>query len=218
VHASSSPPSEFRATLGALGLAQPRLAKIFGVGVRSVRRWRYGDRKVPTGVAIVCRLLAAGAVTVAQVEQAAVLVPARNGNAKGDPPAGPAPEQSALACTQPPTLADPGPTTAEKVCALTPDACRWPCGDPRDPDFHFSGASVVMAPYCESHRVRAYLAPRTGGGHGVRIGFVAHGRQPAPAHSRPSIPGAFSATGASCPPKILVDRVGDLPSSAPLPA
>jgi hypothetical protein len=68
-------PSE---TLGTLGIAQHRVAKLFGVGPRSVRRWQCGDRRVPCGVDIVLRLLAAGTVTLAQVEQAAVPIPVRS--------------------------------------------------------------------------------------------------------------------------------------------
>src|SRR5262245_19592014 len=161
--------TEFRETLDALGLAQHRVAQLFGVGPRSVRRWQYGDRRVPCGVGIVLRLLAAGAVTVAQVEQAAVPAPARtNGGTKPEPPAPllvePVLEQSALA----PALANPSLTTAEKVCALTPEACRWPCGDPEHPDFHFCGNPVAERPYCECHRALAYVAPRTGSRHGAR--------------------------------------------------
>lgn len=68
--------TEFHEMLSALGLAQHRVAQLFGVSPRSVRRWQYGDRRVPCGVGIVLRLLAAGTVTVAQVEQA-VPIPAR---------------------------------------------------------------------------------------------------------------------------------------------
>src|SRR6516225_5389841 len=85
LHAASDSVVEFRATLDALGLAQGRVAQLFGVGPRSVRRWQHGDRRVPCGVGIVFRLLAAGVVTVDQVEQAAT--PARtNGGAKPEPP------------------------------------------------------------------------------------------------------------------------------------
>jgi DNA-binding transcriptional regulator YdaS (Cro superfamily) len=159
IHAEAT---EFRATLGALGIAQHRVAQLFGVGPRSVRHWQAGDRRVPCGVSIVLRLLAAGTVTVAQVEQAAVPISARtNGGAKPKPPTSllvaPAPEQSALARTK---LADPGLTTAEKVCALTPEACRWPCGDPGRPDFHFCGDPVAKRPYCERHRAMAYVTSR----------------------------------------------------------
>jgi hypothetical protein len=195
------------ATLGALGIAQHRVARWFGVGARSVRRWRDGTRRIPRGVDIVLRLLAAGAVTVAQVEEAA------NGGAKGEPPAPlraePAPEeQSASAPRHARTAAraDLGLTTAEKLLALVPGTCHWPLNDPRDRDFHFCGAPVVVAPYCPRHALQAHLAPRTGGGHGVRIGFVVHGRH-----------GRVSATGASRAPKILFDRAGDLPGHAPPP-
>jgi len=165
--------------LSALGLAQHHVARLFGVAPKSVRRWQSGDHHIPGGVSVVFRLLAAGAVTVAQVEQAAVPVPVRtNGSAKPGPPAPllgePAPEQSPLARAKVANLADPGLTTAEKVCALTPEVCCWPCGDPGHPDFHFCGSPVAKRPYCEHHRAMAYVAPRTGSGRGTRIGF-AHG-------------------------------------------
>jgi hypothetical protein len=209
--------TDFRETLGALGITQHHVARLFGVGPRSVRRWQYGDRRVPCGVGIVLRLLAAGTVTVDQVEQAAaVAIPARtNGGAEPEPPApllgGPAPEPSASLLARPvpepsvvadvkaavsadptiadptiadptiadPTIADPtiadstiadsisadstsadsGPTTAEKVFALAPGACRWPYGDPGHSDFHFCGDLVAQRPYCGRHRALAYVAP-----------------------------------------------------------
>jgi hypothetical protein len=64
-------PIEFHAMLSALGLAQTRIAELFGVGSRSVRRWQHGERRVPRGVDIVFRLMAAGVVTIAEVEEAA---------------------------------------------------------------------------------------------------------------------------------------------------
>jgi len=228
-HQRATTADELRAMLGALGLAQCHVARLFAVGPRSVRRWRDGERRIPRGVNIVLRLLATGAVTVAQVEQAAVPIPARaNGGAEEEPPAPlrvePVPEeQSASARARTATLANGDPiTTAEKVVALASDACHWPYGDPRDRNFRFCGKPTVKGSYCERHRARAYLAPRTGSRHGAGVGFVAHWRQPrpqpAPAHGRPSIPGAFSATGASRAPKILFDRAGDLLGSAPPPA
>jgi hypothetical protein len=48
--------SELCEMLSTLGLAQHRVAHLFGVGPRSVRRWQYGDRRVPCGVGIVLRL------------------------------------------------------------------------------------------------------------------------------------------------------------------
>src|SRR5262245_4263674 len=177
LHTEASATTELRETLGAVGIAQHHVAQLFGVSPRSVRRWQHGDRHIPCGVGIVLRLLAAGAVTVAQVEQAAVSAPARtNGDAKSEPPAlllvEPAPEQSALTPAKAATLADSGLTTAEKVIALALGACRWPCGDPRHPDFHFCGEPVAQSPYCDHHRTIAYMAPPTGGRHGARIRLV----------------------------------------------
>lgn len=154
---------EFRETRDALGLTQHRVAQLFGVGPRSIRRWQRGDRRIPRGVGIVLRLLAAGVVTISQIEQAAVPIPARtNGGPKPESlaplPVAPAPEQPTLARAEATTLAAPGLTTAEKVLALTPEACRWPCGDPGCPDFHFCGSPVAKRPYCEHHRAMAYMA------------------------------------------------------------
>jgi hypothetical protein len=161
--------SELCEMLSTLGLAQHRIARLFDVGSRTVRCWNAGDRRVPCGVGIVLRL-AAGAVTVDQVEQAAVSIPARtNGSAKPGPPT------PLLVAPAPATLADPGLTTAEKVVALAPGTCCWPCGAPGHPDFHFCGSPVARRPYCEHHRAMAYAAPLTGSGHGARSGRVAHG-------------------------------------------
>src|SRR5262245_40948027 len=145
-HQRPTATTEFGAALDVLDIAQHRVAQLFGVGPRSVRRWHYGDRRVPCGVSIVLRLLAAGAVTVAQVERAAVPVPTRtNGGAKPEPPVPllvePAPAPATLVRAEAATLADSGLTTAEKVIALAPEACRWPYGDPGRSDFHFCGAA-----------------------------------------------------------------------------
>src|SRR5262245_6137747 len=174
--------TEFGAALDTLDIPQSRAAKLFRVSARHVRRWRSGARRPPPGVAVVVRLMMAGKVKIADVEQAAV--PA-NDDAKGKPPAplraAPAPEeQSASARAK---------TAALAICELTPEICHWPLGDPQCLDFHFCSKITTRPPYCEEHRRVAYLAPRTGDGHGVRVGFIAHGRQPrpqqAPAHDRP---------------------------------
>jgi hypothetical protein len=200
--------TEFRAALEVLGITSRHAARLFAVNERSARRWRDGSRHVPHGISLVCRLLIAKVVTVNQVEQAAAPVPARiNGRAE------PAPEeQPALAPLRAKTaaLADGDPTTAEKVCALTAEACRWPHGAPGQPGFRFCGNPIARGSYCKYHHRMAYLPPRTGSRHGVRVGFlsarqdhgelVAHGRQPALAHGSPSTSGAFPATGAARPP------------------
>lgn len=38
--------------------------------------------------------------------------------------------------------------------------CRWPIGDPKDPDFHFCGHKVKTGQtYCEEHSAIAYVKP-----------------------------------------------------------
>jgi hypothetical protein len=172
--------TEFREILGALGITQHHVAKLFNVGARSIRRWRDGERRIPCGVDILLRLAVSGCVTIDQIEQAAVAIPARmTGSAKPGPPAPllvSAPEQSAAAPAVAAALADPGPTTAEKVVGLGPGACRWPYGDPEHPDFHFCGRPMAdKPPYCEHHHAQAHAAPQTGSGHGAPIGLVTHG-------------------------------------------
>jgi hypothetical protein len=176
-------PTEFHEALGALGIAQQRVAALFGVGPRSVRRWQYGERRVPCGVGIVFRLLAIGAVTVEQVEQAAAPISAPTNGAAPESGAPkyegadtieddeqPAPldsEASADLAEAAPEQSAPLPlepalepvTTAEKVAALNSKVCHWPCGDPRHSDFHFCGESTTAPPYCDEHRAVAYLAP-----------------------------------------------------------
>jgi DNA-binding transcriptional regulator YiaG len=209
-----------RAMLNTLNLPQQRVAKLFGVGPRSVRRWESGDRRVPRGVDILTRVLVAEMITITQLEQVAASIPARtNGHTKPKPPAPvrvePEPEQSAGTRAEAAAFVDLSPAAAA-VVALVPGTCRWPEGDPGCSGFRFCNDPVAAPPYCARHRAQAYLAPRIGSGHGVRVGFVTHGR-----HGRPSIPDALSAagaTGASRPPKILFDRADDLSGSAPPPA
>jgi hypothetical protein len=199
--------TEFRAALEMLGITSRHAARLFAVNERSARRWRDGSRHVPHGIGIVCRLLIAKVVTVDQVEQAVAPVPARiNGRAEPEPPAplraASAPEAQSLAPqrAKTATLADSSSATAEKVLALVEGTCRWPHNDPRDCDFHFCEAPVIVMPYCPHHRALAYLAPRPSRGHGFRIGSVAHGRLPASVHDRPSTSSALSAAGAARAP------------------
>ncbi|MDD4520138.1 MAG: global cell cycle regulator GcrA-like protein [Alphaproteobacteria bacterium] len=38
------------------------------------------------------------------------------------------------------------------------NSCRWPIGDPKDPDFHFCGKETFMGrPYCAEHCLKAYV-------------------------------------------------------------
>src|SRR5262249_20768325 len=139
--------------------------------------------RIPAGIAIVFRLLAAGAVTVDQIEQAAAPVPARtNGSV---PPVKPPREAATpLASLTSPTRTNGRPHAPEPpahpreapepspparaeaaalaILALGPASCRWPLGDPQRPDFCFCGHPVVAQPYCEQHRAGAYLPSDVG--------------------------------------------------------
>src|SRR5262249_39121733 len=103
--------TEFARALDAFNLSQLRVARLFGVNVRTIRRWRSGDRTIPTGVGILIRLMVVKAVSVEQLERAAAPISARtNGSAE---PRLPAP--LLVAPTPAPTLANPDLTTAQKV-------------------------------------------------------------------------------------------------------
>lgn len=44
-----------------------------------------------------------------------------------------------------------------KLVDLKPDSCRWPLGDPKDPNFCFCGKTVVPGKvYCKEHCAVAY--------------------------------------------------------------
>jgi hypothetical protein len=150
---------EFRAMLGALGLAQQRVAEIFDVRPRNLRRWRRGDRPIPHGVRILLRLLAIRAVTVAQVEEAAEAVISLDAAAASGNPFTVDKVCALKAAISLDTTAAPRKlSTADKVCALAPRTCRWPIGDPARVDFRFCGASILVenSSYCDRHRATAY--------------------------------------------------------------
>ena len=47
------------------------------------------------------------------------------------------------------------------VDTLTETSCRWPIGDPQQPEFHFCGRKKIHGlPYCEVHARRAYQPPQ----------------------------------------------------------
>jgi hypothetical protein len=200
-HQHATAADELRTMLDTFG--QQRAARLFATSSRNLRRWRDGTRRIPRAVTLVCRLMAVGAVTIEQAERAAAVpspIRTNGGTNKPVPPAPlraePAPEErSASARARTAARADPGLTTAEKLCALPVGACHWPYNDPRDRDFRFCGKPTARGSYCERHALQAHLIPRPGRGHGVRIGFVVRGR-----HGRPAIPSALSATGAARAP------------------
>jgi GcrA cell cycle regulator len=47
------------------------------------------------------------------------------------------------------------------IQTLTESCCRWPIGDPQQPEFHFCGkAKIPGLPYCEAHARRAFQPPQ----------------------------------------------------------
>lgn len=62
--------TDFRRTIENLGLSQAGVSRILGVSDRAVRMWIAGDRSIPEPVAKLLRLLASGALTVDQVQDA----------------------------------------------------------------------------------------------------------------------------------------------------
>ena len=64
-------------------------------------------------------------------------------------------------------VADPKPRKRQSkkthpTVDLSAHTCRWPIGDPRDPDFHFCGKPCVPGkPYCAEHVCIAYVNARS---------------------------------------------------------
>jgi GcrA cell cycle regulator len=51
--------------------------------------------------------------------------------------------------------------TRKTIATLERNDCRWPIGDPRQPDFHFCGAPKLPdRPYCEIHWRMAFQPSR----------------------------------------------------------
>jgi predicted transcriptional regulator len=66
-------PAELRANLLALdpvGMTQRKLAALLGRDERTIRHWLAGSRSISREVAILVRLLAAGRITIADIEAA----------------------------------------------------------------------------------------------------------------------------------------------------
>ena len=70
----------------------------------------------------------------------------------------------------------PAPETAAEVGGatilnLTERMCRWPIGDPRDPNFRFCGRLALPGqPYCAEHAAMAYQAPKRRSDDGRAVG------------------------------------------------
>jgi len=49
------------------------------------------------------------------------------------------------------------PSKGATILALTERMCKWPVGDPKNPDFHFCGKPALPGlPYCAEHAAMAY--------------------------------------------------------------
>ena len=54
-------------------------------------------------------------------------------------------------------LPETGAFGSEAVAALNASSCRWPVGDPRQPNFRFCGAEKTAgSSYCSHHHAHAY--------------------------------------------------------------
>lgn len=52
------------------------------------------------------------------------------------------------------------PSARRGIADLEPNQCRWPIGDPMEPEFHFCHLTQIGGmSYCEHHARRAYQAP-----------------------------------------------------------
>jgi len=50
------------------------------------------------------------------------------------------------------------------ILDLKLNTCRWPIGEPTDPDFHFCGENTVVGkPYCAKHCALAYTTIKDSG-------------------------------------------------------
>jgi hypothetical protein len=62
--------AELGAILGQLKITQVEAARLLGHHLRSMEHWAAGDRQVPSTLAIVLRLLAAGRISADDIEWA----------------------------------------------------------------------------------------------------------------------------------------------------
>jgi DNA-binding transcriptional regulator YiaG len=62
--------AELRAILDQLHITQGAAARLLGHHRRSMEHWTRGDRQIPSAMAIVLRLLAAGRITADDIEWA----------------------------------------------------------------------------------------------------------------------------------------------------
>lgn len=63
-------PEEYRDALGKLGFSQEGIAAYVGVGKRTSQGYALGEYPIPTGVAVILRLMIAGKIAPEDIEAA----------------------------------------------------------------------------------------------------------------------------------------------------
>src|SRR5262249_32312946 len=125
---------ELREVLSELSVTQRRMGQLLGVAPRSVRRWRRGDRHIPHGICILLRLLDMGAITVAQVEEAAGFSPRPHKGHQKPRAAAPAPGGAGA---EPPSKPGPGHPHPHRRKSLWACCGNLPLANRRSQGFGF---------------------------------------------------------------------------------
>ncbi|MEM7442679.1 MAG: GcrA family cell cycle regulator [Pseudomonadota bacterium] len=72
-----------------------------------------------------------------------------------------APQRPANVVLHPKAKIDDAPVGGATILDLTERMCRWPIGDPKDPEFRFCGRTREgCLPYCAEHAAKAYQPPK----------------------------------------------------------
>ena len=67
-------------------------------------------------------------------------------------------EKSAMQAALPPLEQEDG--KAATILTIRDSMCKWPIGDPADPNFAFCGRKAIDGPYCAEHAAMAFQPPK----------------------------------------------------------
>ena len=67
-------------------------------------------------------------------------------------------EQNAMLAALPPLEQEDG--NAATILTIRDSMCKWPIGDPADPNFAFCGRKASCGPYCAEHAAVAFQPPK----------------------------------------------------------
>jgi len=67
-------------------------------------------------------------------------------------------EKNAMLAALPPLEQEDG--NAATILTIRDSMCKWPIGDPADPNFAFCGRKSVDGPYCAEHAAVAFQPPK----------------------------------------------------------